>query len=129
MTHKELEQIREYIACPQFGDPDYGRWGILNVEQRKAIKKMLEWIDTQDTEIYELSKEIEELTEDANRRKAENYALWQENNRLNSKNAKLQHKISELKKEIENCKDKAVQEFADRLIEKYTIQIKAKTNL
>ena len=44
MTDKELREIREKIACPQFGDNHYGEWGILTLAQRKIIKRMLEHI-------------------------------------------------------------------------------------
>lgn len=37
------EKIREYVACPQFGDINYGAWGSLRFDQRKAIKDLCEW--------------------------------------------------------------------------------------
>lgn len=37
------EKIREYVACPQFGDVNYGAWGSLRFDQRKAIKELCEW--------------------------------------------------------------------------------------
>lgn len=37
------EKIREYVACPQFGDIHYGAWGALRFDQRKAIKDLCEW--------------------------------------------------------------------------------------
>lgn len=40
-----IEEIRENISCPQFGDNHYGKWGALNLEQRKKIKYLLNKID------------------------------------------------------------------------------------
>lgn len=39
------DEIRENISCPQFGDNHYGKWGALNLEQRKKIKYLLNKID------------------------------------------------------------------------------------
>ena len=39
------DEIRENISCPQFGDNHYGKWGALNLEQRKKIKDLLNKID------------------------------------------------------------------------------------
>lgn len=39
------KQIKEYISCPQFGDNHYGKWGCLNLEQRRKIKQLLNKID------------------------------------------------------------------------------------
>lgn len=38
-------EIRENIRCPQFGDNHYGKWGALNLEQRKKIKNLLNKIE------------------------------------------------------------------------------------
>ena len=37
-----IEKIKEYIKCPQFGDLEYGKWGTLNLEQRVAYKELIE---------------------------------------------------------------------------------------
>lgn len=42
------EEIRQAIRCPQFGDKDYGKWGALNLEQRKLIKRLLDELDLTD---------------------------------------------------------------------------------
>lgn len=38
-----IEEIREYIACPQFGDDDYGKWGALPLFQRLKIKELCDY--------------------------------------------------------------------------------------
>lgn len=41
----DRKQIREAIACPQLGGTTYGKWGALNLEQRKYIKRLLDELD------------------------------------------------------------------------------------
>lgn len=41
MRCRDLEEIREKIACPQFGDNHYGEWGALRLEQRKTILRLI----------------------------------------------------------------------------------------
>ena len=59
------EKLREYIKCPQFGSIDYGKWGALNLEQRKLIKRLLDEMDRADEVIkkqfFELNKQKEVL--------------------------------------------------------------------
>lgn len=54
------EKMREYIECPQFGSINYGKWGSLNIEQRKLIKRLLDEMDRADEVIkkqfFELDK-------------------------------------------------------------------------
>ena len=38
-----IEEIREYIACPQFGDDHYGKWGALPLFQRLKIKELCDY--------------------------------------------------------------------------------------
>lgn len=40
-----LQSIREKIACPQFGDNHYGEWGTLNLNQRRTIRGLLDYIE------------------------------------------------------------------------------------
>ena len=61
MTDKFLEEIREKISCPQFGDDHYGEWGILNVNQRRTIKRLIDYMDGQENYIKSQQAEIEEL--------------------------------------------------------------------
>lgn len=43
MTIKEIKEIREKVRCPQLdGTPEYGQWGALRLEQRRAIARMCE---------------------------------------------------------------------------------------
>lgn len=37
-----LEQIREFIACPELGDDHYGKWGAMTREQRLAMNDLIE---------------------------------------------------------------------------------------
>ena len=47
----ELEKIREKISCKQFGDDHYGEWGILTLNQRRTILRMIETIQYLDRAI------------------------------------------------------------------------------
>ena len=59
MTYR-TEQIREFIKCPQFGDIEYGKWGALNLEQRKAFKDLCDLVDSMDSTIVNLNKWLED---------------------------------------------------------------------
>ena len=61
MTDKFLKEIREKISCPQFGDDHYGEWGILNVNQRRTIKRLIDYMDGQEAYIKNQQAEIEDL--------------------------------------------------------------------
>lgn len=56
MNDKELKEIRENIACPQFGDDHYGPWGALTLTQRKTTYRLLEEIKSQKAEIERLQE-------------------------------------------------------------------------
>lgn len=43
MDSIRAKRIREYVGCPQFGDSEYGKWGMLRFEQRREIKELCEW--------------------------------------------------------------------------------------
>lgn len=43
MRKSIIKEIREYIACPQFGDDDYGKWGALPLFQRLKIKELCDY--------------------------------------------------------------------------------------
>lgn len=47
----ELQRIREKISCKQFGDDHYGEWGILTLNQRRTILRMIETIQYLDCAI------------------------------------------------------------------------------
>ena len=40
-----LKEMKEYIRCPQFGDDHYGKYGALRLEQRKEIKRLIDYCD------------------------------------------------------------------------------------
>lgn len=40
LTIKQIEEIRDCVRCPQFGDERYGAWGILRLDQREKIKML-----------------------------------------------------------------------------------------
>ena len=63
MTNRELKEIREKISCPQFGDDHYGEWGALTLGQRVTIKRLLDYIESQEQYIEKMitEKEIERL--------------------------------------------------------------------
>lgn len=50
----DRKQIREAIACPQLGDTTYGEWGILTVEQRLTIARLLDELEHADNYIKKL---------------------------------------------------------------------------
>lgn len=52
-----IEQIKEYTKCPQFGDADYGKWGALTLEQRRAYRYLIDIIDGLDQEIKRFNNE------------------------------------------------------------------------
>ncbi len=45
ITKEQLVKIREFIACPQFGDKNYGKWGALSIEQREAYLQLIEAVE------------------------------------------------------------------------------------
>jgi hypothetical protein len=55
------KKIREYIACAELGDDHYGKWGILNLEQRKTIFNLLKVLDSGDCVIENLTFENQQL--------------------------------------------------------------------
>lgn len=42
MRKYTLEQIREFIACPELGDDHYGKWGAMTREQRLVMNDLIE---------------------------------------------------------------------------------------
>jgi len=59
----DIEKIKEYIKCPQFGDLEYGEWGALRLEQREAYRKLIIKIEELQEENEQLKKQKEELKE------------------------------------------------------------------
>lgn len=61
------EKIRKAIACPQLGDETYGEWGILNLEQRRYIKRLLDELDSADNyfkRVYLENQKLKEVIDD-----------------------------------------------------------------
>ena len=59
----DRKQIREAISCPQLGDTTYGKWGILTVEQRLTIARLLDELDHADNYIKKLYLENQKQKE------------------------------------------------------------------
>jgi hypothetical protein len=95
---KWLEDIREKISCPQFGDEHYGAWGILNKDQRFAIKRMLDFIEGQEAYINRLQAENERLNKEVDR--LSQVVLYNDG-------------VTEMK--VEEAKAEAYKEFAEKL--------------
>ena len=57
------EKIRKAIECPQFGNETYGEWGILTLEQRKYIKRLLDELDRADDCVKKLYLENQKQKE------------------------------------------------------------------
>lgn len=51
------EKMKEYLKEPDMFSGQYGKWGALNREQRKYIRKLLEEMDRADVYIRELYEE------------------------------------------------------------------------
>lgn len=51
------EKMRKAIECPQFGNINYGEWGVLRLDQRKKIKRLLDEMDRADIYIRQLYEE------------------------------------------------------------------------
>ena len=69
------ERIRKAIECPQFGDETYGEWGVLNLEQRKFIKRLLDELDRADNYIKQVYLENQELKKQLEELEKENFNL------------------------------------------------------
>lgn len=59
--NKDIKEIREYIACPQFGDDHYGKWGALRLDQRRKIKALLDYITNLEKENKRLNNTLNEI--------------------------------------------------------------------
>lgn len=106
---KWLEEIRGKISCPQLGDEHYGEWGILTLNQRRTIKRMLDFIESQEAYI--------------NRLQAENERLSQTPKCLYAYDGETVEYCVEgpcsAEKLVETIKAEAYKEFAERLKEKH----------
>ena len=55
------EKIRKAIECPQLGNETYGEFAILNLTQRKYIKRLLDELDNADNFVKKLYFENKQL--------------------------------------------------------------------
>ena len=113
LTDKWLKEIREKISCPQFGNEHYGEWGILTLNQRRTIKRLLDFIEAQEEYINRLQAENERL------KNAYKQCAW-ERDCFEADNKRL-YEIIENKGGsilIANAKAEAYKEFAEMLKEK-----------
>lgn len=53
VNDKELQEVREKIACPQLNDKHYGSWGGMSIEQRIMMYRMINTIKELDKIIQE----------------------------------------------------------------------------
>ena len=55
------DKIRKSIECPQLCNSSYGEWGLLRIDQKRNIKRLLDELDSADDYIKKLYKEKKEL--------------------------------------------------------------------
>lgn len=55
------EKMRKAIECPQFGNRSYGKWCVLNLEQRQLIKRLLDELDSADEYFKKICLENKQL--------------------------------------------------------------------
>lgn len=56
MRKSIIKEIRECIACPQFGDLKYGKWGVLPIKQRTKIKELCDYANALEGMVDEYNK-------------------------------------------------------------------------
>lgn len=103
------EKIRKAIECLQLGNETYGEWGILNLTQRKYIKRLLDELDNADNFVKKLYFENKQLKENYERIYNENCKLREEHNitdiSLLDENYKLKDNWNKLKKYINEANE------------------------
>lgn len=62
-----LERIREYVACPQFGDAYYGKLGAVSFVIRKDIKELVDYVTSLELLYIETVKEMKKLEDENDR--------------------------------------------------------------
>jgi len=88
-----IEEIKENIKCPQFGDVDYGKWGSLRVEQRIAYRDLINIVEEQDKVIKTITKQVSENEDTAIKLLKENVELKEELNKANEEIKDLQEQV------------------------------------
>lgn len=116
MTDNELKEIRQKISCPQLGDKHYGEWGILTKNQRFTIKRMLDYIESQEEYINRLQAE-NGIYETCNARKDEAIKhLENEIKRLQAENERVNKTlVFEINSAFERGKAEAYKEVWGKL--------------
>jgi DNA-binding transcriptional MerR regulator len=61
MKRYSINEIRNFIKCPQFGDSKYGRWGAYPLEVRETFKWLCDLHDSMDAIIESSFKHNEFL--------------------------------------------------------------------
>lgn len=57
----KVETIRNWIACPQFGDDHYGELGALPYRERKILKDLCDYVEPLEYHDMEMTKTVIEL--------------------------------------------------------------------
>ena len=65
------DKIRKSIECPQLCNSSYGEWGLLRIDQKRNIKRLLDELDSADDYIKKLYKEKKELIDYLKKEKKE----------------------------------------------------------
>ena len=101
------EKIRKAIECPQFGNKTYGKWGIMNLEQRKFIKRLLDDLDRADNYIKKVYLENKKLKDNWNKLKE---CLKEVMNRSNGADKDFVETILNIMQEVEQGSDSNVKD-------------------
>lgn len=72
------EKMKEYLKEPDEHSSQWGRWGILNKEQRDLIKRLLREMDSADVVIKNQFEENEKLKELCNKYEEEHNTTFEE---------------------------------------------------
>lgn len=126
------DKIRKAIECPQFGSITYGEWGMLNFDQRKSIKRLLDELDSADNyivkmlgDLHKLQKENKILKENAEHNdKVVDKVNW-ENQLLKKENQQLKEQQKEFIEWLEKESKEVIrdagyhQRICEDILEKY----------
>ena len=97
------EKIRKAIECPQLGNETYGEWAILNLTQRKYIKRLLDELDNADNFVKKLYFENKQLKNNWNKLKEYAKEVISTDNELYGTD--LLDKMQEMEKNYGNVED------------------------
>ena len=94
------EKMKEYLKEPDEHSSQWGRWGILNKEQRDLIKRLLNEMDNADDVIKHQYFEIERLNNIIFNQNKRNSHQRIANDNLQNKNKELHSIIKEVREYI-----------------------------